>query len=248
METIILKKSEEFLSLAEAAKEFDVSQNYLRFLIFKKKLQGVKMGRNWVTTREWMGEYFLSASPLLQETVVVDAKRLPQEKFDTAFVVSAPTRTSTRPNLNTREVQPLGRSVRVAFRYLRNILVFGIALPSLVFAGFYARNVFVESMHEARRSESHIVENSEELADDGLIKLVMPRDTIVPDVEKILARAWSNASFDLYATVLSDALLVEDPEKPIGYEWAEVIGEPNGFLSRIGNGLFTIGRNIQIFF
>ena len=43
-----------YRSLAEAAKERGVSQDYLRFLIFKKKLQGQKMGRNWVTTNEWL--------------------------------------------------------------------------------------------------------------------------------------------------------------------------------------------------
>lgn len=51
-------KVREFLSLAEAANEFGVSQNYLRFLIFKHKLQGVKIGINWVTIREWMQGYF----------------------------------------------------------------------------------------------------------------------------------------------------------------------------------------------
>ncbi|MEK7162449.1 MAG: hypothetical protein AAB730_01150, partial [Patescibacteria group bacterium] len=49
-------KNQEFLSLAQAAREFEVSQDYLRFLIFKKKLQAVKLGRNWVTTREWLSE------------------------------------------------------------------------------------------------------------------------------------------------------------------------------------------------
>lgn len=44
--------------MAEAAKEWKVSQDYLRFLIFKKKLKGVKFGRNWVTKREWLEEYF----------------------------------------------------------------------------------------------------------------------------------------------------------------------------------------------
>jgi len=48
----------EFLSLAVAAKHWGVSQDYLRFLIFKKKLQGQKFGRNWMTTQVWLEEYF----------------------------------------------------------------------------------------------------------------------------------------------------------------------------------------------
>ncbi|MBI3442823.1 MAG: NYN domain-containing protein, partial [Candidatus Sungbacteria bacterium] len=48
---------EHYLSLARAAKERGVSQDYLRFLIFKKKLQGLKIGRNWVTTNAWLDTY-----------------------------------------------------------------------------------------------------------------------------------------------------------------------------------------------
>ncbi|MBI3420602.1 MAG: NYN domain-containing protein, partial [Candidatus Sungbacteria bacterium] len=50
--------AQDFVSLALAAKERGVSQDYLRFLIFKKKLNAVKLGRNWVTRREWVDAYF----------------------------------------------------------------------------------------------------------------------------------------------------------------------------------------------
>ena len=46
------------LSLADAAKAWGVSQDYLRFLIFKKKLRAVKIGRNWMTQDDWLSEYF----------------------------------------------------------------------------------------------------------------------------------------------------------------------------------------------
>lgn len=48
----------EYRSLADIAKEFKVSQDYLRFLIFKKRLHATKFGRNWFTTRVWMEECF----------------------------------------------------------------------------------------------------------------------------------------------------------------------------------------------
>lgn len=48
----------EFIRLAVAAKQWGVSQDYLRFLIFKKRLHGEKFGRNWVTKREWLEDYF----------------------------------------------------------------------------------------------------------------------------------------------------------------------------------------------
>ena len=46
-----LQQDTEFIRLAVAAKQWGVSQDYLRFLIFKKKLHGEKFGRNWVTKR-----------------------------------------------------------------------------------------------------------------------------------------------------------------------------------------------------
>ncbi|MEK7560490.1 MAG: hypothetical protein AAB539_00865, partial [Patescibacteria group bacterium] len=55
-----LPGSEKFLSLFDAARQRGVSRDYLRFLIFKKQLHGIKLGRNWVTTDAWLDEYFLS--------------------------------------------------------------------------------------------------------------------------------------------------------------------------------------------
>ena len=53
-----IQKDNEFLPLSIAAKQWGVSQDYLRFLIFKKKLQAEKFGRNWVTKQEWVENYF----------------------------------------------------------------------------------------------------------------------------------------------------------------------------------------------
>ena len=49
---------EKFISLADAAKLYGVSKDYLRLLIFKGKLRGKKFGRNWMTTKSRLEEYF----------------------------------------------------------------------------------------------------------------------------------------------------------------------------------------------
>lgn len=51
------KKSEEFISLREASKMTDFSQGYLAFLIRTGKLKGKKIGKFWVTKKEWLEEY-----------------------------------------------------------------------------------------------------------------------------------------------------------------------------------------------
>lgn len=45
------------ISLREAAEYTRYSQEYLNLRIRQGKLKGVKIGRNWATTREWMDEY-----------------------------------------------------------------------------------------------------------------------------------------------------------------------------------------------
>ena len=49
--------SEEYISLAEASKLTPYSQEYLSLLARKGKLESIKTGRNWVTTRKAIEEY-----------------------------------------------------------------------------------------------------------------------------------------------------------------------------------------------
>src|SRR3989344_13006 len=63
-----------YLPLAEAAQIKGVSQDYLRLLIFRKNLRGVKLGRNWFTTIEWLNEYF--GVPKLPSTAGIPAEGL----------------------------------------------------------------------------------------------------------------------------------------------------------------------------
>lgn len=49
--------SENYISLRQATKLCDHSQDYLNLLVRKGRLRAVKMGRNWVTTKEWLQNY-----------------------------------------------------------------------------------------------------------------------------------------------------------------------------------------------
>ncbi len=59
---MIEKKStpNEYISLAEASKLCNYSQEYLSLRARQGKLKAVKLGRNWVTTQEWLNEYIKS--------------------------------------------------------------------------------------------------------------------------------------------------------------------------------------------
>jgi len=47
----------EYISLQEAAKYCNYSQEYLSLRARRGKLKAVKFGRNWVTKKEWLEEY-----------------------------------------------------------------------------------------------------------------------------------------------------------------------------------------------
>ena len=47
----------DYISLHEAAKLTNYSQEYISLLCRQKKIKGVKMGRNWVTTVQWVENY-----------------------------------------------------------------------------------------------------------------------------------------------------------------------------------------------
>ena len=46
-----------YISLHEAAKLTNYSQDYISLLCRQKKIKGIKMGRNWVTTTQWVENY-----------------------------------------------------------------------------------------------------------------------------------------------------------------------------------------------
>lgn len=53
---------EKYVSLAEAAQFTNYSQDYLSLLCRQGKLKARKLGRNWVTTKEWVQQYVDSSS------------------------------------------------------------------------------------------------------------------------------------------------------------------------------------------
>lgn len=49
--------ADKLISLAEAAEISGLSQGHLRLLVNQKKIWGMKIGRNWVTTEEAVQAY-----------------------------------------------------------------------------------------------------------------------------------------------------------------------------------------------
>ncbi len=63
-----------YISLHEAAKLTNYSQDYISLLCRQKKLKGIKMGRNWVTTKEWIQGYINKTKGSGQNVISVRVK------------------------------------------------------------------------------------------------------------------------------------------------------------------------------
>src|SRR3989338_8484785 len=55
--SILADSENKYISLAEASELCEYSQEYLSLRARQGKLKAVKLGRNWVTTKEWLNDY-----------------------------------------------------------------------------------------------------------------------------------------------------------------------------------------------
>ena len=68
----LLKKI--YISLIEASKLSPYSQEYLSLRARQGKLRAVKVGRNWMTTKEWLNDYVSQVKRFKQEKIVRSPK------------------------------------------------------------------------------------------------------------------------------------------------------------------------------
>jgi excisionase family DNA binding protein len=53
----------DFVSLSQASSIFGLSADHLRRLVEKEKIWGIKIGRNWITSRQAVQEYVKKRHP-----------------------------------------------------------------------------------------------------------------------------------------------------------------------------------------
>ena len=72
-----MKEKLEYISLQEAIKYCNYSQEYLALRARQGKLKAVKFGRNWVTKKEWVKEYVKETETYKQKAVIKKKKVVP---------------------------------------------------------------------------------------------------------------------------------------------------------------------------
>jgi len=99
-------KEIKYISLSKAAEMTEYSQEYISLLCRTKKMKGVKLGRNWVTTADWVREYIDKTNGKSEFVIPVRIESAKKEKGkrsagNKAGSLERPTFIAYKPNFLT---------------------------------------------------------------------------------------------------------------------------------------------------
>ncbi len=173
------KENQNYISLQKATKYCPYSQDYLSLRARQRKLKSIKIGRNWVTTKEWIEEYLEKAKEYNNNKnsrvikTVVPPENLPiTEKILSDIVI---------PESN--KVLPLSK-IRLGFTFA---LIFILLTTGITFGKDSIKNVFedinpyVTTMNQ--RVDVRVV-SSWQWAQEGVQKLGQT-------IDKGIIRGWT---------------------------------------------------------
>lgn len=118
----------QYISLSEAARYCSYSQEYLSLRARQRKLKSKKIGRNWVTTLEWLKEYIQEAEKYngYKNGSKGALTRSRQLAIETA-----------RKEITPPENLPMGEPQIIFEKYFRHGLLEGIVLQKIAFASAF---------------------------------------------------------------------------------------------------------------
>ena len=119
------KENQNYISLQKATKYCPYSQDYLSLRARQGKLKSIKIGRNWVTTKEWIEEYLEKAKEYNnnKNSRVIKTAAPPENLPITEKTLSDIVTTETNINPSLERA-----SLGIAFALICLLLITGIAL------------------------------------------------------------------------------------------------------------------------
>jgi len=209
-----------YISLQEATKYCSYSQEYLSLRARQGKLKSVKLGRNWVTKKEWIEEYLKEVEEY-KENLEIRKENLKIKKF----VVPPGGQTSVK----LTEVRPL-QKLRFGFVVA---LVFVLLISGVVFGRESFKNVFetvdpyVMKISQAPTSILKWWGQASDLATNGV------RNFIFQGGEKIkIAISENIENIKLSTNVISNRA-------------KEIFVDVKNFYSGVGLTIAKIGKNFK---
>ncbi len=159
------KEESKYISLQEATKYCSYSQDYLSLLARTGKLKSVKIGRNWVTTKEWIEEYIERVKEFN------NYNRLPKKnlirvevKFEEEEISESPSPLSESSE-DTSPFQELPK-VRQPEQAPLLILAFALVFVLLIAAGIFGKENFKNAFQQI---DPYVTAINQEV-DEGIVQ------------------------------------------------------------------------------
>jgi hypothetical protein len=92
----------EYISLQQATKYCDYTEEYLSLRARQGKLKAVKFGRNWVTKKEWTEEYLNKNQ---KSNIVSGLKLLSESKLEPSFLTESLKTLISKPEISKSSLQ-----------------------------------------------------------------------------------------------------------------------------------------------
>lgn len=157
MEERINNKNQEYISLQDATQFCDYSQEYLSLRARRKKLKAVKFGRNWVTTKDWLEEYFQKVNNYKES--------INNKNYTAEFVKSPPPE-----NLPVGELREFKKGLSP--ETLRPAFIFGFAFVLLIAGSVFGKDSLPYVYKEVSNQAEKFIDNFENTSDQVFVAAV----------------------------------------------------------------------------
>ncbi|MFH1841336.1 MAG: hypothetical protein ABH800_01070, partial [Candidatus Nealsonbacteria bacterium] len=159
------KNNNNFISLQNATKLCNYSQEYLSLRARQGKLKAEKIGRNWVTTKEWLQEYLKSAKEYNNITNEKKEKKVAEEKkaVEAFPPESLPVGELKKPVVVqptfTFDGKKIIKSLTVSFKEIRPAFIAALAFVLIIAGGVFGK----ESLTQSYNSFSPVIKEADQI-------------------------------------------------------------------------------------
>jgi hypothetical protein len=179
-----------YISLQEATKLCPYSQEYLSLRARQGKLKSVKLGRNWVTTKEWLKEYLEKVEQYQQ---LIDNQGT---KNDKQVLFHSPP-----GNLPVRH----GLELNINWGALGSSFVAVLIFALFMSAGVFGKDRLLQTYRDAITHVENVSQNINGVADEMLLATVNYQDALaaLPELLKEYAD-WVRGSYGAADTTIDE--------------------------------------------
>ncbi len=129
--------NQNYISLQEATKLCNYSQEYLSLRARHGKLKALKFCRNWVTTKEWLGEYLVRAEEYNRS---IDSKKAEKKIVKIELVKHLP------PKNLPVETFSMAKGLRL--QDLRPVFSFALVFVLLIAGGIFGKESLISTYND----------------------------------------------------------------------------------------------------